>query len=187
VRSTGDKELSKFCVEQCGQRAHSSKAKNIAPFNGYARHCKRSETNATPFCVSQTPTETLLREWQEHDCSNMCGLLRVRKWAPWLNTSVWQPAGNMSEDKIMVIGDAPGDLQAARQNNALFYPINPGKEADSWERFYKEALALFLEGKYRGSYENTLVRASSHRAYDPPWKAKNSTPKGKHMKKKRIC
>ena len=38
-----------------------------------------------------------------------------------------------------MIGDAPGDMKAARANGALFFPINPGHEDESWERFYDEA------------------------------------------------
>lgn len=33
-----------------------------------------------------------------------------------------------------MIGDAPGDLKAARGNGALFFPVNPGDEEESWKR-----------------------------------------------------
>ena len=40
-----------------------------------------------------------------------------------------------------MVGDAPGDLKAAKANKALFYPINPGSEDASWKRFHDEASA----------------------------------------------
>ena len=56
-----------------------------------------------------------------------------------------------------MIGDAPGDRLAAKENNAMFYAINPRKEEASWERFYKEAYDKFLEGTYEGAYEQMVI------------------------------
>jgi hypothetical protein len=57
-----------------------------------------------------------------------------------------------------MVGDAPGDYKAAKASNALFYPIAPGQEEASWERFFKEALDRFFAGQYAGEYEARLVR-----------------------------
>ena len=57
----------------------------------------------------------------------------------------------------VMIGDAPGDYKAARDNQALFFPINPGKEESSWKRLYEEALARFFNRTYAGDYEAALV------------------------------
>jgi hypothetical protein len=57
----------------------------------------------------------------------------------------------------MMIGDAPGDMKAAKANNALFYPVNPGDEAASWKRFHDEAFDKFINGEYAGQYEQKLI------------------------------
>ena len=68
-------------------------------------------------------------------------------------------------------GDAPGDMKAARANGVLFYPINPGHEEDSWERFYNEALDKFFAKEYEGDYEAALVEEfESYLPEIPPWK-----------------
>ncbi|MGX7777011.1 HAD family hydrolase [Streptococcus pluranimalium] len=36
-------------------------------------------------------------------------------------------------DKIMMVGDSPGDLDAAEQNQVVFFPILVGKEMESWQ------------------------------------------------------
>jgi len=56
-----------------------------------------------------------------------------------------------------MIGDAPGDLAAARSNAALFFPINPGHEEQSWERFYREGIDRFFDHAYAGDYEASLI------------------------------
>jgi hypothetical protein len=70
-----------------------------------------------------------------------------------------------------MIGDAPGDMKAARSNNALFYPINPGDEEASWKRFYGEAMPRFLAGTYAGRYESDLIAEFDRCLPDtPPWR-----------------
>jgi hypothetical protein len=62
-------------------------------------------------------------------------------------------------------------MKAARANDALFYPINPGAEEESWARFYEEARHRFLEGTYAGDYEAKLVAEFDRYLPDvPPWK-----------------
>jgi len=56
-----------------------------------------------------------------------------------------------------LIGDAPGDRDAAKAVDVLYYPINPGGEDKSWKRFHDEALGKFLDGTYEGDYEAALI------------------------------
>jgi hypothetical protein len=70
-----------------------------------------------------------------------------------------------------MIGDAPGDLKAARANDFFFYPINPGQEEQSWQRFYEEAMGRFLDGSYGGDYEAALIAEfEAILPETPPWK-----------------
>ena len=79
--------------------------------------------------------------------------------------------GKYASDHILMIGDAPGDMRAAKANDALFYPINPGREEVSWQRFYEEAVHRFLAGEYAGDYEAGLIAEFEATLPDvPPWK-----------------
>jgi hypothetical protein len=70
-----------------------------------------------------------------------------------------------------MIGDAPGDMKAAKEVGALFYPINPGGEEQAWERFLNEAMDRILSGSYAGDYEEELIAAFNEGLPDlPPWK-----------------
>jgi DNA repair photolyase len=69
-----------------------------------------------------------------------------------------------------MIGDAKGDLDAAKNNGILFYPIIPGKEDKSWERFVNEGLEKFTKGMFAGSYENKLLLEFGKSLPEkPPW------------------
>jgi phosphoglycolate phosphatase-like HAD superfamily hydrolase len=60
-------------------------------------------------------------------------------------------------EKILMIGDAPGDLESARAVGASFYPIIPGKEEESWIYLREEVLSSFFAGTYRGAYEERII------------------------------
>ena len=51
------------------------------------------------------------------------------------------------KDKVMMTGDAPGDLDAAEKNGVFYYPILVRHEAESWERI-EEAAKHLTEGTY---------------------------------------
>ena len=51
-------------------------------------------------------------------------------------------------DHTLMIGDAPGDYAAAKANNALFFPINPGAEEKSWQRLFEEGVDRFFAGTF---------------------------------------
>ncbi|MCG8641995.1 MAG: hypothetical protein MI862_19890, partial [Desulfobacterales bacterium] len=74
------------------------------------------------------------------------------------------------KDKILMIGDAPGDMKAAKGNDALFYPINPGHEEASWKRFFDEGLSKFFAGTFKGSYEEGLIEEfNGYLPESPSW------------------
>ncbi len=79
--------------------------------------------------------------------------------------------GKYPGDHILMIGDAPGDRDAAHAVGALYYPINPGAEERSWQCFYDEASEKFLNGTYAGAYEAALIAEFDKLLSDtPPWK-----------------
>ena len=64
---------------------------------------------------------------------------------------------NYSDECVLMIGDAIGDYEAAKSVNALFYPIMPGKEEESWKNFYEVGSEKFFEGTFEGNYEKELL------------------------------
>lgn len=62
------------------------------------------------------------------------------------------------KSKVLMIGDAPGDKEAADKNGVFFYPILVRKEKESWERFLKESLAKFEKGSFGEGYQEELIK-----------------------------
>jgi len=69
-----------------------------------------------------------------------------------------------------MLGDAPGDMKAAKANDVLFYAINPGAEVQSWKRFHDEAFDKFMNGQYTGEYEDKVIAEfEGYLPENPPW------------------
>lgn len=123
--------------------------------------------------VSATPTDALEREWREHDLAPYVAQIAGQELGSKREIlALAAPAGRYGRDKVLMVGDAPGDLQAARANGVLFYPVEPGREDASWQRFYEEALPRFFSGAYAGEYMDERIRQFQALLPEtPPWRA----------------
>jgi len=145
--------------------------RGVPPFPFVRESLEKLSGLADAIVVSATPCEALNREWKEHDIAKYVKIIAGQEMGNKKEHLDFATTGRYEKDRVLMIGDAPGDMKAARANNALFYPINPGKEDVSWERFYKEAFQKFINGEYAGEYENKLIAEFDTYLPDtPPWK-----------------
>ena len=57
-------------------------------------------------------------------------------------------------NKVIMCGDAPGDMDAADQNGVFYYPIKVGLEKESWMEFIDIGFNKLLDGCYSGEYQS---------------------------------
>lgn len=57
------------------------------------------------------------------------------------------------KEKVLMTGDAPGDLDAAKKNDVFYYPILVRKEKQSWEEFKETTISKLISGEYGGEYQ----------------------------------
>ncbi len=141
-----------------------------APFPGAREAIEAMQDEVDTIVVSATPVDALEREWNEHGLAQYMHVIAGQEMGSKSEHVEWAAKGKYEDDHIMLIGDAPGDRDAAYEQGVLFYPINPGGEAESWHRFKAEALPKFLDGTYRGDYQDKVV--AEYEALlpaTPPW------------------
>jgi phosphoglycolate phosphatase-like HAD superfamily hydrolase len=120
---------------------------------------------------SATPQKALEKEWAEHKIHGHVAIICGQEVGSKQEILTATSRHGYAPNKVLMIGDAPGDLKAARGAGALFYPVNPGHEEASWQRFYQEACDRFLKGTYAGSYETQLIAEfDRYLPEQPPWK-----------------
>jgi phosphoglycolate phosphatase-like HAD superfamily hydrolase len=121
--------------------------------------------------VSQTPLEALTREWRENNIDHYLRIIAGQEYGTKTEHLALAAKGKYPDEKILMIGDAFGDMKAARSNGVLFFPVNPGHEEASWELFFQEGFDRFVNGTYKGAYENSLVeKFKKYLPELPPWK-----------------
>ena len=144
---------------------------DVPPFPHVRESLQKVAAKADVMVVSATPGEALQREWVEHDIAQYARLICGQEMGKKAEHLKYGAGGKYDPDKVLMVGDAPGDMKAAKANNALFYPVMLGDEAASWQRFYEEAADRFLAGTYGGKYEQDLIAAfDASLPKTPPWK-----------------
>ncbi len=143
---------------------------DVPPFPYVKESLDLLTSTADVVVVSQTPVEALTREWCEHSIDSYAKVIAGQEMGTKTEHIRLAAGGKYPDERKLMIGDAPGDLKAARGNNALFFPVNPGHEEESWERFWKEGFRRFVEGSYGGAYERVLIDEFERALPDiPPW------------------
>jgi len=170
VEATGDPDL-RWALgwSEAVNAAIASMVSGVPPFP-YVREClERLSDEADMLVVSATPGEALIAEWEEHEL------------APFVRAICGQELGTKKEmltvaphyaaEHALMIGDALGDFKAAEANGCLFFPINPGREEQSWQRLFEEGVERFLGGRFAGKYQRELLEEFNNLLPEtPPWR-----------------
>ena len=172
VERTGDPELV-LALEwsENVNRDISRMVHGVAPFSGVRDCLEKLADRADLMVVSATPVAALTAEWEEHDLARYTRLIAGQEVGSKASTLKAAATAGYEDGRILMVGDAPGDLKAARANGTLFFPVVPGEEEESWARLRDEGLDRFLAGTFAGEYEDDLVNTFlSKLPSTPPWK-----------------
>jgi phosphoglycolate phosphatase-like HAD superfamily hydrolase len=169
AKESNDPQLKQALAWSKAVNAAIEKVVRAVPPFPFVREClEKLAPVADLFVVSATPNEALKREWEEHDLAKfvcaICGQEIGTKRESLTNAKKY-PVGH-----TLMIGDAPGDHQAAKANAALFFPINPGHEDASWKHMFEEGIDRFLAGTFAGAYQDKLLAEfDTCLPEKPPW------------------
>ena len=145
--------------------------RDVPPFPMVRESLQKLQGKADLMVISTTASDALQREWGEHGIAQYMAVMAGQNMGTKKQHLEFAAKGKYPDDHILMIGDAPGDRDAAKAVGALYYPINPGAEEQSWQRFYEEASEKFLNGTYAGAYEAASIAEFEKLLSDtPPWK-----------------
>lgn len=125
----------------------SESAKNAARFE---------EDESLMVVISQSPQNILSKQWTNAGFDKHIDVIHGQEAGSKSKVlKAYQEAG--FGGPMLFVGDAPGDLDAARAAGAWFFPIVPRYEAESWSRLSYEGWPLFAAGCYNREYQNRLL------------------------------
>jgi phosphoglycolate phosphatase-like HAD superfamily hydrolase len=131
---------------------------NLPAFPAAIGAVKKLSATTDVMVVSSAAGAALVKDWSRTGLAKHCALMAGQEAGNKKTQLALAASGKYAPDKTLMIGDAPGDLEAAQGIGACFYPVIPGQENQSWQCFEQESLGRFLAGDYRGSYEEALVQ-----------------------------
>jgi hypothetical protein len=170
VQETNDAELGNLLAwSKAVNESVEHIVKSVPPFPFVGESLEKLAPSADLVVCSATPGEALTREWQEHGIDRC--IARICGQEVGSKKEILAVCKGYAGNRSLMLGDAPGDLAAARANGVLFFPIVPGREEESWKRFHDEGIDRFLAETFAGGYEAELVREfEASLPSTPPWK-----------------
>lgn len=168
---TGDKSLETILKwSEDVNREIAEWLHDIPPFPYAKKAIEVLSAKTDLMVVSQTPVEALEREWLENDLKKYVNVIAGQEHGTKAEHIALAAKGKYPDNKILMIGDALGDLNAAISNKVLFFPVIPGNEDKAWERFLNEGLDKYLNGTFSGKYEESLISEFKKSLPEtPPW------------------
>ncbi|MDT7985463.1 HAD hydrolase-like protein [Clostridium perfringens] len=127
------------------------------PFEGVKEAIILAKKVADIAIVSSANEKAVLDEWNKHGLLENVDIVltqNIGSKSYCINKLI---AKGYSRNNVLMVGDALGDLKAAEENEALYYPIMVRKEKESWIRFSKEALERFISNSYYGEYQEKVI------------------------------
>jgi phosphoglycolate phosphatase-like HAD superfamily hydrolase len=151
--------------------AVSNTVQRAGPFSGVPEVIASIDGRADVVVVSQTPVDTLQREWKEHSLFPLVASIAGQEDGTKSAHLGQATSGTYASERVLMVGDAPGDLEAARSVGALFFPIVPGREVESWKELHAEGLDRFFHGAFSGDYQRQLLNRFDRALPEhPPWR-----------------
>lgn len=129
------------------------------PFPGVETSLRQLHAVADVAVVSAANESAIESEWTRYGLSRRADVIFGQEVGSKANSIAVMLACGYESRKVMMVGDAMGDAQAAAANGVAFVPILPGKEAESWRRLQEEALPKLLHGTFNPTYQNELLAA----------------------------
>ncbi|MGN1442807.1 MAG: HAD family hydrolase [Acutalibacteraceae bacterium] len=124
-----------------------NKLNGLKPFDGVKEAFERTSESCDIAAVSSANKNALQSEWNKFGLSQYCIALMSQEEGTKSQCIKKLLDKGYDRKSVIMVGDAPGDLEAAKECGVYFYPIVIRKEAESWKSFVQKAVIPLTEGK----------------------------------------
>ena len=111
------------------------------PFEGVKEALEYAHQYGDIAIVSSANRQAVVEEWELYHLLDHVDIILA------------QDAKGYDREHVLMVGDAPGDQDAAKTNEVFYYPILVRHESESWREFREHAVGKLLDGTYGGAYE----------------------------------
>ena len=104
--------------------------------------------------VSSANLDAVLEEWEKYGLIEHTDIVLAQNAGSKAYCIAELLKKGYAKEHVLMVGDAPGDKQAAEKNGVFYYPILVRNEKASWEEFISEGFDRLIAGTYAGEYQN---------------------------------
>ena len=123
------------------------------PFEGAKQGLEAAHFFADVAVVSSANRDAVEEEWTKHGLLEHVDILLAQDVGSKAHCIAEMLKFGYARENVLMVGDAPGDCDAAEVNGVWYYPILVGKEAESWNELQEVALGRLTGGTYGGDYQ----------------------------------
>ncbi|MGI6279144.1 MAG: HAD family hydrolase [Acutalibacteraceae bacterium] len=139
-----------------GDKYFEEQTKNIPPFQGVTETVEYMAKSADIMVVSSASYDGLLKDWSNAGLTKSVDFIAGQEFGKKSAQLLFAKEHGYDGKQMLMVGDAPGDYEAAKKAGARFYPIIPGNETECWNSLKSTYFEMFTAGNYTESVENEL-------------------------------
>jgi len=137
--------------------AIASDKRETVIFGGSRDAIKEISKFADIAVVSSANEEAVLAEWHESGLDKYVNIFLTQKYGSKSDCIKMLLEYGYENKNVLMVGDAPGDYQAALSNNVWFYPILVEHEKESWKNIISECFSLVMSEKFSNDMQDSFV------------------------------
>jgi phosphoglycolate phosphatase-like HAD superfamily hydrolase len=127
------------------------------PFAGVKQTLESCHKLANIAIVSSANGGAVRDEWYKYGLAEHVDVILTQEMGDKAYCISAMQSKGYCKDKVLMVGDAVGDLKAAESSGVLFYPILVGKEEASWQNLLNEAVPKLVNGSFDKTYQKQLI------------------------------
>lgn len=129
------------------------------PFEGVKEALAFAHGKADVAIVSSANLDAVLEEWERFGLLEHTDIVLAQDAGSKAYCIGQLLKAGYDKEHVLMCGDAPGDLDAAKQNGVFYYPILVRHEKESWKEFRETAVEKLMGGTYGGDYQQSKTEA----------------------------
>ena len=127
------------------------------PFEGAKEGLAAAHEVADVAIVSSANRDAVMEEWTKWKLLDSVDIVLAQDCGSKAECIAEMLKFGYAQDHVLMVGDAPGDRDAATKNGVYYYPIQVRKEKASWDEFVATGLGKLTSGEY-ADYETVKIR-----------------------------
>ena len=150
--------LKVFAWSKLGDTYFDKLTQNIQPFDGVMKAVEHMHKFSDIMVVSAASGAGLRKDWGNAGLVEKVSFIAGQEFGGKAKQLAYARSNGFKQSKMLMIGDAPGDYEAAKEAGAWFYPIIPGQEYKCWKLLDEKYFELFITNQYDETVESRLYK-----------------------------